>query len=120
MKFAPAKCFVVAGEQHVQVTMYGALLPQVDRTKYLGFHMNARGIDWDEHVLERGNKAKAIIQLLRGKGMNGAGWPARAALNVYKTFIRPALEYGLPLATRLPEVVHRLQKVQNQALRAIY
>jgi hypothetical protein len=120
MKFAPSKCFVVAEEENVHVTMYNAPLPQIDRAKYLGFYMTATGIDWDEHVRKRGNKATATIQLLRGKGMNGAGWPPRSALNVYKTFIRPALEYGLPLAMRMPEVVHRLQKVQNRALRAIY
>ena len=53
-------------------------------------------------------------------GLNARGWAPAAAARVYKTFIRPVMEYGVALSCKLSaECIQRYERTQALALRTI-
>jgi hypothetical protein len=69
-------------------------IPQVQHYKYLGMPLTPTGINWQEHVNTR---TKQAIQLLRYAQVTDAGLQPTAKIIIYKTFIRPIIEYNAPL-----------------------
>ena len=56
------------------------------------------------------------VHWMSRKGMNMFGWRPKMNLNIYKTYIRPMLEYGFQLQLLPKGVLKKLQKVENVAL----
>ena len=52
--------------------------------------------------------------------MNINGFPPEASLRLYKSFIRPVMEYGLQLKPLSQNEINPYQKTQNMALRQIF
>jgi hypothetical protein len=52
--------------------------------------------------------------------MNGAGFPPEASARLYKTFIRPVVEYGMQLEVLQQKSMAIVQKMQNMALRSMF
>ena len=52
--------------------------------------------------------------------MNASGFPQAASARIYKTFIRPVMEYGLQLTILTAKDIDVLQKTQNFAMRLIF
>lgn len=52
-------------------------------------------------------------------GMNATGFNPWRCCNVYKTFVRPTMEYGLACAYLEPRHIQELEKAQNKALRTV-
>ena len=119
MRFAPLKCAVLARSQQV-FHFCGAIMPQVLQFPYLGMIFDHQGIAWKAHVSARCQKANGVIVTLAKSGLNGSGWPYRSSSLVYKTFIRPIIEYGISLTVLEPKVLAIAQKTQNLALRTIF
>jgi hypothetical protein len=90
---------------------------KVPNFEYLGIFINENGIDWERIQGKRCNKARGVISLLAGVGMNATGWPLRASIKAYKAFIRPVMEYGLALTVLKTKEIAVFQSVQNLALR---
>jgi hypothetical protein len=122
MVFAPTKCFYLGptNMEDMNLLLYGTPLPKVDKADYLGMVFNETGIDFPSNLVKRRNKARNMIQVLGNLGMNSTGWPLKSSTAVYKTFVRPLVEYGLGLNIWSPKVIEEVQKVQNCALRRIF
>lgn len=120
MEFAPEKCYVFANSITEPLTLLGTALPARDSIKYLGINFTVDGIDYAANTLERSAKARAATMMLSNIGMNLTGFPQSASARLYKTFIRPTMEYGLQLKVLAKPQLQLLQRAQNLALRSIF
>jgi hypothetical protein len=118
MLFAPSKCYILSSTP-IRCLLYGTALPQEDQVKYLGMMFNCAGIDWKLSLMLKREAALKSITFFKSKGMNMYGLPARAAVTIYKAFIRPQLEYALCTKILNQTEIEILQKVQNLALRTV-
>jgi hypothetical protein len=117
-RFAPAKCVHLGALPGQTVYLYGTPLPKSDMFPYLGVPVGPKGIQYEahgEHVAESFGKA---LQLFRTFGLHGNGLPLETCRHAFVTFLRPVLEYGLPLISN-QKARARLQSCQNMALRFI-
>ena len=122
MEFSPAKCICFAPQPHqrtVPLQLYGVDLPSAEKATYLGYPFTQLGVDFAALCRERCGKAKAVIATLQPMGMNATGWAPAAAAQVYKTFVRPVMEYGIELQEPTPRLLKIYQQTQNLALRSI-
>ena len=119
MRFAPSKC-IHMGEHEPEYTLYGEPLAAERTTMYLGLPFNQTGIAFEESAQKRIKKSIGVTQALTKVGFNGSGWPARAATQVYKSFIRPVMEYGIKLCLMPQNISAMYQRSQNAALRAMF
>ena len=69
---------------------------------------------------KRIDRAKKMLVFIRNRGGNAFGFRINISLVLYVTFIRTMLEYGLALRPLTTEELAPLERLQMQALRAIY
>lgn len=120
MKYNPTKCVYLGNVPPGTFQMYGTSLICEGVTMYLGIPFGQTGIDFRAAMLKRSNNAKTVISSLAKVGFNGAGWPARSSGNVYKSFVRSVLEYGISLKPLEKELLVSYQRVQNLAFRTLF
>ena len=122
MEFAPAKCVVLGpavGSRQVPLKLYGQDLESQEKVTYLGFPFVKKGICFKSLATERAKKARGVIAMLAPLGMNAQGWAPSASIQIYKSFIRPVLEYGLALHQPKVGVLKLYDQVQTLALRTL-
>lgn len=119
MRFAPSKCVLISQEEQSGLKLYNQDLPCSNNERYLGININTEGINFTKLAKERTDKAKGVIRTLGNIGMNIGGFSPEASARIYKTFIRPVMEYGMQLAPIEPENLKLYQGAQNLALRKI-
>jgi hypothetical protein len=119
MRFAPPKC-IHMGELEPEYTLYGEPLAAEEITMYLGLPFKQSGIAFEQSAQKRIKKAIGVTHALTKVGFNGSGWPARAAAQVYKSFIRPVMEYGSQLCLLPTNLCLKYQTSQNAALKAMF
>lgn len=126
MEFAPAKCYYLGPARSInrdgmevmpELTLYDKPLPKVPFTEYLGVTFGTEGVDAERTFASRKNKAEGVTQIMGNIGMNPTGWPLASSALVYKTFIRPTMEYGLALRRWDKPTIKGLQQTQNRAMR---
>jgi hypothetical protein len=120
MRFSPDKCVFTSTRGTESLQLYGTNLNRVNTSRYLGYEFDANGIHWASHVSRLAAKARGIVVSLAQSGMNPSGWPGVSSIKVYKSFIRPILEYGMQLLPYRPETLKVVQGVQNLALRTMF
>jgi len=101
----------------VLITINQKLLQTVKHVKFLGVTFDQR-LDWTEHIKNITNSCTKKINLLRS--LTGHHWGAskRTLLQIYKTLIRPKLEYGCELFhTASKTNLNKIQVIQNTCLR---
>jgi hypothetical protein len=116
MEFNPTKC-VYIGEATAPL-LYGIAICKEERAKYLGIMFTTNGIETRLTAQERTKKAYNTITNLGKHGMNLTGLSIEASIMVYKTYIRPILEYGILFMD--PDGLLILQRCQETALRTIF
>ena len=67
-----------------------ATLPQVNSVKYLGIHLSS-DLSWSSHISNKCSKTRKLIGLMYRQFHL---CNPETALKLYKTFVRPHLEYG--------------------------
>lgn len=89
-------------------------IPYTPTYKYLGFPHVQNGIDWEQHIKHLSSKA---IQHLAAISDTSRLWNPSTKLTIFKTFIRPKLEYGAPLIYHWQKTTRSSQKLSplNQA-----
>ena len=97
-RFSPTKCAVISND-NVPKRLYNADVPSVKSFCYLGIDFNASGVDEIAHAKRRAAKAEASVKSLNRIGARSSVLSARSLVQLYKTIVRPGLEYGLPLLT---------------------
>lgn len=94
MIFNVKKCGVVSSIRDLDLQLQGERLSQVDSYKYLGLPFTSRGIDF---VSWLNNKVAQQESSLRYMMVKGVTWHPLIRLTLYKSFVRPLLDYAGPL-----------------------
>ena len=119
MRFSPTKCIALDTEEQ-NFSLYNQRLTTSENEKYLGINIVPGGINFPLLGKERTDIAKGLIMMMGSMGLNLNGFAPEASSRLYKTFIRPAMEYGLALKQLSAEEIKTYQKTQNMALRMIF
>jgi hypothetical protein len=115
-QFNVGKCAVVSSmDEPVVLQMYGVQVPVVDQFLYLGVPFCHSGIRWKDHWTRLGGKAMNAASALHSCGINGGACDIVTALGLYKGFVRPILEYGLPLCRQVDAIC--LERYQKAAVK---
>jgi hypothetical protein len=120
MQFAPLKCAILSPDPAAEFKLYNAVVPHVVQFKYLGLIFERTGINWKQCIDSRIQKVEKLIRWMKSTGMHLYGWRPSSSILIYKTFLRPMLEYGLAVARLPADLLARIQRVQNLALRTIF
>lgn len=99
-QFNVGKCAIVSSRNDASFRMYDEEVPMVEEFLYLGVPFTSVGISWERHWERMGAKAMNTASFLHSVGINGGGVDVVTALSLYKAFVRPCLEYGLPLCPK--------------------
>ena len=123
---ADGKCKVLQvsrkgkARQYNEYFLNGSVLPVIETEKDLGVHV-MRDLTWDYHISQSLSKAKQCV-----------GWVSRSVisrekdvmLNIYKSLVRPNLEYCVQLWNPVPahgnwSTIMKLESVQRSFTRLI-
>ena len=121
MTYNVPKCAVLCIQPgvSVQLTLDGQVVPVVESYEYLGFPFTSKGIDFHRHVKDIGDSAENLLKLIQFEGHQ---WSPAIRWTIYRTFIRPLMEYGAPLIKAFMDkhsndtLLKNLQTLQNRAL----
>jgi hypothetical protein len=116
--FEPTKCEVlVAVKPAIPFQLSGVDLPYCRIFRYLGIWFDNHGINHEISFDKRIQAMKYMTNLLNHRGYNGHGWTPKCIMAVYRTFLRPMMEYGLGLDMVDRSMLEKLEKAQAWALR---
>lgn len=118
IEFQPLKCFILSdSDGRSQLEIYGTKLSKKTTVDYLGLPFNIKGADYSLNLQRRSIKARQVAHTLSKFGMNLGGFSAQASGNLYKSFIRPIIEYGMQLSILDQKAMQVASRTQNFALR---
>ena len=113
--------FMVFGENRdeVSIIINGSVVENVDSYKYLGVMLDSQ-LDFRKQVEYSVSKAKRasakVFSLIDGR----KGTPVHIGINLYKTLVRPHLEYALPVWANINDKdLDLMEKVQLQCIRKV-
>lgn len=120
MDFAAGKCAILwehEEEVHVDFQIQGGIIPTVETFVYLGVECSPKGMLFDKKQKERCASMLSTARFLKAKGMNALGWRLNCRVLVYKSFLRPIMEYGCALMRKSnSEILSFMEKAQNSVL----
>jgi hypothetical protein len=101
------------------INIGNSALQRATSYKYLGFEHRRRTIDFEEFSTRLAGKAKAVWR--RSRIITDAMFES-TRLTVFKSFIRPMMEYGLPLIWQLPvnqkdQILNRYEVIINDSVK---
>jgi hypothetical protein len=124
MTFNVSKCgAIVKTAESPILRLAGEVIPVVGEYTYLGFKINARGIDFGAQVSRQVESANAFLDFVKPRL---SGWSHHTRKAVYSTFLRLKLEYGAPLVqahvikSKSDGILLSHQGVQDKAMRWIF
>ena len=92
--------------------MGNSKIKRVTQHSHLGVIFN-ENCTWDAHIRSRINKAAPALNMLI---RNSRQTPRQVKENIYRSFIRPVLEYGCTVYDNCPAVLsHLIERTQRQA-----
>lgn len=108
-KFGVRKCEIVSSRAlTMPAKLYEESLTVSSTFTYLGVPVTANGIDWNCHINQMGTKALASAHFFQSVGCNGGGFDLTTSLRIFKSFVRPMVEYCLCLCPlRFSKLVDR-------------
>ena len=121
MEFHPGKC------QLLQITkkkkpsfftynIHGSDIEKVDSAKYLGITISS-DLSWNTHISNICKKSNNTINFLH---RNFKSCPPKIKANLFKTYVRPPLEYCAPVwDPHTQNGIESLEKVQKRAARFV-
>ncbi|KAJ3338452.1 hypothetical protein HDU83_008163 [Entophlyctis luteolus] len=122
IRFSPAKCVYLGPipvMREVPLRIYGQDIVSKEVAPYLGIPFGRHGINWLQMAKERTQKARGVIVTMAALGMNATGWAPASSAKIYRSFIRPVMEYGVALKIPSREALKLYESVQNLALRTM-
>jgi len=96
-KWGIKKCGVLTKNDYFPVLLGEEIIQPMQHYKYLGLPFGANGVDWRIYLTQIVSKFNTF---LRGITSQKMVWNYCARIQIYKTFIRPIMEYGMPLLTK--------------------
>ena len=116
-RFSPSKCVVISPFRPPGLhKLYDIELVNAGHFNYLGVEFDSYGISEYRHVDNRIKKAEKSLLFLRQIGMNVHGFDVITCLRLYKAFVRPGLEYALPLLGSLTSTLSKLRICQKRGI----
>ena len=117
-RFNPAKCAVISSETFV---IYGEDVPLVESFVYLGIPFRGDGVDWRAHAYTMAAKVVQSVRNFGSFGVRSGGLPDSVNARIYKSFIRPKMEYGLALLHTKPKsaIIRVLEAAEYKAMAAL-
>ncbi|GFY75682.1 hypothetical protein TNIN_53561 [Trichonephila inaurata madagascariensis] len=104
----------------LQLTYKGTQIPLCDKLKYLEVVFDHK-LTWKPHVEDIFNRATKRIKALQCLAEARWGCSGGILLQTYYTFILPLLTYRCqPLVVAGKNVLHTLEKIQNQSLQCCW
>ncbi len=118
--FAPDKCAFTADPEKSDASLFihGLPIKNVAFFRYLGVTMNYKGVDRAAHANAMALSLNDTLRFFRSVGFHGNGLTIPTKVQLYKTFLRPKLEYGIQLLNKT--ATKRLQREQNFCLRCLF
>lgn len=120
-RWNPTKCAVLnapsptsSSSLGFEFKLYGVNIPRVDEFSYLGIPFQKKGIASGAIVENRLAGATKTMALLTSVGVNRNGFSLLLCARLYKTFIRPKLEYGLAIAKLTAPELKKIERAQNK------
>lgn len=104
------------GAQGPILRVYEQELPWCQNFVYLGMIFNESGLASLDHVNRLVTRALPTLYYLKGKGANGYGFGIKLRACIYKTFLRPKVEYGLAIMRRYKKITKILDSFQHMCL----
>ena len=122
IQFAPKKCGSIIKNIRLPICLYlyDEPLEILEHYRYLGIIVDKAGINWRKSMNFRIDSARKKINWLCRSGMNIFKWRLNSCISLYKSFIRPTLEYGLALQLIPLDILQDMEEVQLFALRRIF
>lgn len=117
MSFAVGKCAIVSKKKKLpDFVLQGGIIPVVKTFPFLGVDCDGRRLCFTKKQSARCEKMVTAAKFLRSKGMNASGWRLICSVLVYKSFLRPMMEYGCQLMDSSDSVLPVMEKAQNAVL----
>ena len=125
MIFNVKKCGVIVSAELLAILAETPLvlqqeaIPTCESYQYLGFPMTINGIDYQSHMIKQMNTVLAFLKFVQ---FSSSSWSTHVRMVIYRTFIRPQMEYGAPLidsfhkADGSKQFYSHLQEAQKKAL----
>jgi len=104
-------------QEKLKLIINGSQINTATKAKFLGITFDQE-LNWNDHINNIVNSCKARINLLRS--LSGQHWGAgkHALLRIYRTLIRPRLDYGLEIFhTATKYNWKKLEVLQNTCLK---
>jgi hypothetical protein len=121
-QYGAAKCEVLRPQGTTSslvppMRLDGQRLTTTESFVYLGLPICSEGIDTAAWLRRAEKKGRAAIAGLRRLGLHEKGFAWQTAVRLYRTFIRPTMEYGLALMNVASPRLKWLEGIQLDALR---
>ena len=116
--FSPTKC-VVLSNSFSRHRLHDRVLDNKEHFNYLGMEFSVRGLAENLHVDNRIGKLRSQASALASIGVRYLGFHKNCSVRLYKTFLRPGLEYGLTLI-RSQSALNALEVAQKSAICTIF
>lgn len=110
------KCGVIGSPDGAELVLSGQIIPRTTVYRYLGFPHKINGIDFQEHVTNMADKTEKMVGYVMRQGKS---WPEGVKLAIYKSFIRPMLDWGSQLWFHVGTEIDRLEEIQKTCLKWI-
>ena len=107
-------------KKNIELELFGEKLTAVQQAKLLGVTLDKK-LTFNAHIDENAKKGRQRLGLL--KLLSGSKWGCKpkTLMRLYKSYIRPVLEYGAPVILGASEAyIKKLQIIQNKAIRIAY
>jgi hypothetical protein len=91
------KCGILCKHESFPMILGNDIVPLVSEYKYLGIPFTAKGVHWRQYLTAITDKHR---KFLNGIMIQSQRWTMHTRLVIYRSFIRPILEYCLPLLTK--------------------
>jgi hypothetical protein len=119
-RFAPLKCVILASTtEEPLVTLHNIPIPILSEFKFLGYWFKATGFNSATHVPKMMEAATTAANVLQGVGVNGRTYSANSIVKMYKTFVRPILEWGSNLHKHHSKIIQQLDRRQTFLLKKL-
>lgn len=101
----------------INLNFNGTNLQECNEIKLLGMIMDFR-LKWKNHISYTKTRAIKATNILKILNNRNNGISRQVALRLYKSYVRPIIEYGAPVYNSAPKaLLDKLEPVQNSAIR---
>jgi hypothetical protein len=114
-RFSPSKCVLM--NTRVNLNLGGEALVSTTSFKYLGIWFSGQGVDHRRHAAEMVGSAWKAYFTATSCGLRSMS-PATRLVH-YVTFVRPIIEYGLPVISYPKSSLKILEQCQSALLRLV-